>query len=181
MLANNVIFIMGRFTYAPEILSGIIVRISASSSESIASDSESFLNLIATYPRMSSSVGFTEDRSGYPGKYFFTSTRMCGLPVMNSRIFGHSRTTCCKESQSSGRCFVGNSSSASMQINPRRNDETDLMSIVQISESRGVLPSTFFFARSKASLISSGIGSTPATSCLKRAAKMLVADCRLCS
>ena len=169
------------FAYAPEILPGTIVRISVSSSGSIASDSESFLNLIATYPRMSSSVGFVGGRSGYPGKYFFTSSRMCGLPVMNSRIFGHSRTMCCKESQSSGRCFVGNSSSASMQMNPRRKDETDLISILWISGSRSVLPSTFLFARSKASLISSGIGSTPATSCFKRAAETLVADCSLCS
>ena len=159
----------------------MIVRISASSSGSIASDSESLLNLIVTYPRISPSVGFIGDSSGYPGKYFFASSRMCGLPVMKSRIFGHSRTMCCKESQSSGRRFVGNSSSASMQMNPRRNNETDLITIFWISRSRSVLPSTFLFEQSKASLISSGIGSTPATSCFKRAAKTLIADCSLCS
>ena len=100
---------------------------------------------------------------------------------MNSRVLGHSRRMRRKEFQSSGRCFVGNSSKASMQINPRRRDEKALASIAQISGRRRVRPSTLLFARSKASVICSGIDSTLAISCFKRAANTPAADCSLCA
>jgi len=145
------------FTYAPGIFSGMILRISASNPLSIAYGSGSFFNLMARYPPISSLVGCTEGISGYPGRYFLASSRMCGLPVMNSRTFGHSAIMCCKESQRSGRCFAGNSSKASMQMNPRRKEEIDLMSIAQISGSRSARPPTSLFALSKASFIALGV------------------------
>jgi len=169
------------FTYAPETLSGMILRISASNRLSIKYGSGSFFNLMARYPPISSLVGCKGGRFGYPGRYFFASSRMCGLPVMNRRTFGHPSIMCCKDFQRSGRCFAGNSSNASIQINPRRSDNRDLMRIAQISGSWCARPSTSLFALSKAFFISPGIGSTPATSCLRRDAKRLAADCSLCA
>ena len=68
-------------------------------------------------------------RSWYPGKYTPTPSKTRGLLVMNSRVSEHSRTMCCKDFLSSGRCFGWGSAKASIHINPRYRDQRDFSSI----------------------------------------------------
>jgi len=106
------------------------------------------------------------------------SGRICGLPVTNIRVPGDCWRSWPSESRSLTWCSVAHSSRASMHMNERFLTEVTC-SIFKISEICSPCPPMEFFRFLYAFDISSGISSSPKTSCFRKEPSTPAGDCSL--
>ena len=156
--------------------SGIRLNMSASRSLSIAPRIESLSSLARRYLTISLLLGAMDRVAVLPASRISISPRICGLPVINTRVLGDLSRTCLSELRMSGLCSSVHSSRASRH----RNDRCEgviVCNILTISESCSPRPPITLFWSSKACTISAGKSLKPLTTCLRREPSILVGDC----
>jgi len=154
----------------------MLLIISASNALLIISGVVSFLSLSRRYLTTPSSVACIGINTAAPSNLLSTSLRTCGLPVINKRVFTDPCRSCPNDSRTIIRCSGTHSSSASTHINVRfvavmaRN-------IFRIPGTCSPLPPILFPSFRKSWTTTSGIFSSPLTSCLSSEPSIFTGDC----
>jgi len=136
----------------------------------------SFLSLSRRNLTTPSSVAHISKKVAAPPKPSSTSSRTCGLPVINMRAFGDPCRIWPNDSRTTIRCSGTHSSSASTHMNVRLVAAI-VWNIFKIPETCRPLPPITFFSFRKSRSITAGISPSLLTICLSREPRILTGDC----